>query len=346
MQNEFIRRLLNKTLKPVLVSRLGKVIRKLFPFLRPSCRFFPFMIVVLSDGTVTTCCHDARGENNLGSLYQMDLETVWKEKIEPILSGSSADLYDLIQCKRCLGTSLASLIPRRKDYREWQKFISGYPRVLQVEIMGRCNYGCCFASRIHKYRETKLDLDKTFESIKGFLPHIEQLNLYSCGEPLLHEDFCDFVAKCREGCSSVVMELCTNAMLMDEKVDRCLIEQKVDQVVVSIHGGPGTENMLKYSKYGADYEKVLANIRRLADLRKKYRSEYPRIQTKTILFEWNDTDELMEKLRKDTRAAGVDGVYWALDCGTGALSRSSKRFMQGSKALAVLEANGELFHQL
>ena len=57
--------------------------------------------------------------------------------------------------------------------------------------------------------------------------------------------------------------------------------------------------LLKYSKYGADYNKVMANIKRLTKLRKAYKAKLPIVTIKTILFNWNDTDELINWLRKE-----------------------------------------------
>jgi len=123
---------------------------------------------------------------------------------------------------------------------------------------------------------------------------------------------------------------------MDENISQCFVEQKVNEVVVSIHGGPGTENMLRYSKCGADYQKVLENTQQLIEIRNCSNSKYPIVKVKTVLFDWNDTDELMNQLRKDTQKIGVDHLYWVLDWEKGGLSHSSKRFTQNSKELDTL----------
>ncbi len=328
----------DRTLKPVMFSRYGKAMRKIFLALRPWCRPFPNTIVILSDGTVTTCCNDMTGENKLGSVYENDISEIWEKKAKPILFG---DLYDLKKCKECIGGRYARLISRKASFHKWQDYARGYPKTIQIEIMGRCNYGCCWSTQISKYRETRPDLDRVFENIKSFLPKVEKLNLFNLGEPLLHEGFCDFVKKCRRESETLNMWLCTNGMLMDEKISRRLIEEKLNTVTVSIHGGPGTESMLKYSKYGADYDKVLANIKQLTDLRSSYKSALPKVQIKTVLFDWNDTDELMDRLRRDAKAVGADLLYWILDRETGGLEHSSKRFTMYSKDLGELIRRGE-----
>jgi len=330
--------ILRVALRPLMFPKYGKRIRKIFPIIRPYCKYFPQLINILSDGNVTTCCLDPYGKNKLGSVYKHDISEIWNNKIKNILI--SGDLYDLEQCRDCIGSEHAPLFPKKADYLKWQNLVYQYPKGIQIEVMGRCNYGCCCSSEVYKYRnnnETKPDLDRIFENIKSFFPKIENLNLFNHGEPLLHDGFCDFVKKCRKESGTLSMNLATNGMLMDEKISRCLIEQKIRYVSISVHGGPGTENMLKYSKYGADYNKVMANVKRLTELRKMYKSKSPIVAIKVILFNWNDTDELMGWLRKDAKAAGADKIIWALDGSTGYGLRSSKRFTLGSDKLQRLQ---------
>jgi len=325
-------------LKSLMLSQHGHAIRTLRPSLRPHCRVFPWMLVILSDGTVTTCYCDPFGHNELGSVYDNDIAEIWNTRIRDVVEG---DLYRMPTCRTCIGSQFAPLVSDPDDHKRWRQRLAGYPDVLQIEIMGACNYACCNTRKIHENRDTKLDLDRVFENIRSFLPHIDLLNLFNYGEPLLHERFRDFVGQCRALSPTLKMKVSTNGMLLDEKIARCLIEQKVNWVTVSVHGGPGTENMLKYSKRGADYDRVLANVKRLIDLRSEANEELPEVRLKALLFNWNDTDELMDTLRRDGARVGADIVSWALDNGTGGLPRSSKRFTPTSPDWRQLQARGE-----
>lgn len=327
--------LIGRTLTPVLSSKSGRLIKKI---LRPTCSFFPKSIVILSDGSVTTCCFDPFGFNKLGSVYEQDIVQIWEKKIRGILF--SGDLLSLKQCKECVGLSHLRLFTKKSEYLKWQNFGRSYPVTIQLEVMASCNYGCCYSGQVYKYRnnqQTKPDLDKIFDNIKSLLPNISCLSLFNFGEPLLHEGFCDFVRKIRKYSEKMYLSLATNGMLLDENIARCLIEQKVDEVSISIHGGAGTENMLKYSKYNADYDRVMANVRLLTGLRREYNSKFPYIEIKTILFNWNDNDEAMERLRKDVRASGADKINWTLDCLTTGSPRASRRFVAGSGELKNLQ---------
>ncbi len=333
--------ILNLLLKPVAASRYGKEIKKIFPFFFPRCDIFPSQIVILSDGSVTTCCYDAFGENIFASVYAEPFEKIWNGQIRNIVKRG---LCDLPKCRKCIGNPHVSALSNKKQRTEWQNLANGVPMVLSVEIMAQCNYNCCRANEMHKFRKsTKADLDKIFKNIRSLIPRIQWLFLFYIGESLLHEGFRDFVRKCRAESSTVNMLLSTNGMLLTEDTSRFMIEQRFNRLIVSIHGGPGTENMLKYARTGADYETVLKNVRRCVELRNAGQSVYPAVEVKTVLFNWNDTDELMNTLRRDVKATGATGPYWTLNWETGNREMSSKRFYPGSGALERLRRQGELW---
>lgn len=70
-----------------------------------------------------------------------------------------------------------------------------------------------------------------------------------------------------------------------------------------------------------------------------------KVRVRTVLFNWNDTDALMDMLREDVRATGLkpqqDRQYWVLDVAGPDAPRSSKRILPGSAALDALRARGE-----
>lgn len=339
-----------KIVKQLMLSHSGPEWRKKHPKFLPWCSLFPHGVVILSDGKVTTCCLDTQGLNNLGNVFEQDLSQLWANNITQVVKSG---LYSLHACRTCIGNEGApSLISDPVDYQVWTEIFRDFPRNLTLEIMGACNYGCCVAPDIHKYRSTtKLDLHRLFPRIKPALGKIENLLLFNYGEPLLNPGFCDFIANCRRETDTMQMVLATNGLLMDEKIAASLIKWRVDSVIVSVHGGPGTANMLKYAKYGADYEQVLTNVAQLLALRNQNRSAFPKISLRAILFDWNDTDELMNQFREDAAHLGLsaaggdyrkDNYHWILDGGYGRGARSSRRFALGNRETADLIQSGEL----
>jgi len=136
--------------KEAMLSPAGKIIRALLPQFKPWCTEFPGShIVILSDGSVTTCCREALGENAFASIYEKPVENIWKEDVKQLVTG---DLYDLKRCRNCIGTCPVSLISNPDDYHTWVHIPDGDMDSLTIEIMGACNYGCCIAKDIGKRR--------------------------------------------------------------------------------------------------------------------------------------------------------------------------------------------------
>jgi hypothetical protein len=326
----------------------GKLLRILYHRYRPICSEFPAGICILSDGTITTCCHDPFGRNRFSSIYSRTIDEVWKKDVDRTLK---CGLYNLEGCRDCIGSPMASITSTRKQYSNWRQWSKRYPNFITIEIMGACNYGCCVSREMKKHRSTlKPDLGKIFEQIKSYLPHVKELRLFNYGEPLLHDDFSGFIEKCRSQSDRLRLYLATNGLLMDERYSQTFIANKLDYIIVSVHGGPGTANMLKYSRYGADYDCVLFNVKRLLEMRNQAKEKRPSVGLRAILFNWNDSDSEMDKFRKDARSLGLkatsgewntDNYHWMLDVGTNG-QLSSRRFTAGSSELKKLISAREL----
>ncbi|MBI2353849.1 MAG: glycosyltransferase [Deltaproteobacteria bacterium] len=333
-----------KLVREMISAPVGRFIRLALPRYNPYCLFyFPQMMLnILSDGSVTTCCFDPLGKNGFASIYEKDLAAIWAEDVPRVMCG---DFYENMGCIPCFGCeNRSSLINEPGKKEEWLRLTDAAPNEIQLEITANCNYSCvsCNSKIIRELRSADLDLEVTFKNIRSMLKKVRKLNLYNYGEPLLHKGFSDFIQKCRAESDDLILELATNGMLLNESISRAIIENRVNRIIISAHGGPGTENMLKYSTHGADYEKLLANIRMLIRLREEYRSELPKISLRAILFEWNDNDEDTDRLRNDARKLGLsathgqydtDNYHWILD---GATKHASKKYVRGSAALQGL----------
>lgn len=340
-----------KLVKQIMLSSLGKAIRKSLPKFRPYClNYFPQMMInILSDGTVTTCCFDAFGDNRFGSIYEKQLSKIWKDDLPCVMQG---DFYEYKRCLQCVGLQgWAPLVNEKGKREEWLEWAHKTPNEIQIEITSSCNYACitCPSSALRQLRDAYLDLDVTFNNLRSMLKKIHKLNLYNYGESLLHKGFSQFVNRCRTESEELILELASNGMLLDNEMSTALIESKVNRLIISVHGGPGTENMLKYASRGADYEKVLENIRHLVQLRNKLGATLPKISLRAILFNWNHNDEDMERFRRDAKKLGLsatwghydtDNYHWILDSGA---QFASKRFYSGSDALKALIDSREFF---
>lgn len=328
-----------RRVKAIQESSLGPLARRLVPGLRGQCTFFPDNLVILADGDITTCCIDFLGKNAFGNVEETSVRDLYNTRVKDIVKKG---LYVLPSCRTCLGGPLAPYSLSNETRSRWLKRADLPLRSLQVELVARCNYDCCSSNQMRHYRrKTKADLDKIFVAIHGVLPELEELYFFNNGEPLLHQDFCSFVSKCRANAPRARFHISTNGMLLSERVAECMVDNSFNNVTVSVHGGPGTENMLRYSKYGADYDRILENVKRVTSLRDARGNRYPEVELKAVLFNWNDSDELMDILRRDAKLVGASRVFWVLDWNGPEDPRASKRFFPGSPELRNLVRRGE-----
>lgn len=324
-----------------------KIKNKFFSKPKPTCIEIANRFIMLSDSSTTTCCLDSHGKNSYGNLQKMSIENCVNSKKFKKLTNN---LYSSKLCRNC---KYLNSNPTSKEIQEYKDNLNKGFKGAQIEIAAKCNYACldCASNYLHKRREPMPDLDKVFENIKAILPNLEYINCYNYGEPFINPKFINFIEKCRSVNSKLIIGISTNGMLLTREKAQSLVDNQVDWVLFSLHGGPGTENMLKYAQRGADYEKVLENIKQLKEIRDARNSSVPKISIRAILFNWNDTDELMEQFRNDVKKIGItnvnngvsneDNYHWILD-GASPSERSSQRFICGNKEYHWLKDRKEL----
>lgn len=328
------------------IKDLGKVFEQ-----KPTCWEITNRFFVLSDGSVTTCCMDGFGANTYGNIYNDNsVETCRNSKKFKDLT------KNLLSSSVCVTCPFKVSNPTKAQVKEYMQNLQNGPEGAQLEIAGKCNYACdqCWANVIPEKRDPMPDLDVMFDWIKPVLPKLKYINGFNFGEPFLNPKFPDFLLKCKSVNEALSIGISTNGMLLTEEKAKKVVEAQVSWMMFSLHGAPGTDNMLKYSNQGADYEKVLKNIKMLKDIRDSQGLEYPKISVRVILFNWNDTDELMDKLRADMASIGInaassqkgisefaeDHYHWILDANSPS-ERSSQRFFAGNDLLKELIKRNE-----
>lgn len=303
--------------------------------------------VMLSDGSVTTCCLDGYGINTYGNLHKMTYEEcINSKKFKKLLA-------NMCSSKICRSCQHRIKNPTEEQLKEhFEKLKKGH-RGTQVEIAASCNYACteCPANNVHEKRNPMPNLDIVYENLKNILPKLEYINCYHFGEPLLNTQFMPFLEKIRKANPTLRIGISTNGMLMTKEKAQKIVDNAVDWIVVSLHGGPRTENLLKYANRGANYETVIKNIKQLKEIRDNSGKTLPKISMRAILFNWNDTDELMDEFRQAAKEIGIDNpcngdqnqdnYHWILD-GASPQPRASQRFLYGNEEYNRIKASKEL----
>ena len=102
----------------------------------------------------------------------------------------------------------------------------------------------------------------------------------------------------------------TNGLALTEEKARRLVHSGIDEVTFSIDGA-SQDAYVKYRQRG-NFDKALANLRAMADEKRKSGRDVPHLNWRYILFNWNDADEEMNKAREIAAEVGVDRLCWEI----------------------------------
>ncbi|MBU2633720.1 MAG: radical SAM protein [Nanoarchaeota archaeon] len=150
----------------------------------------------------------------------------------------------------------------------WYAFKSGnkasLPFKLQIENCNVCNLKCeMCAINYMKRKKGFLSFEKfkyAFDSVKPCY-----LNLTGIGEPLLNKDIFNMVKYAKNRKSFVKMD--SNAVLLDKETIKNLLNSKIDIISISIDSVK--KEIYETIRKGANFNKVLNNIKNLVEIRNK-----------------------------------------------------------------------------
>jgi MoaA/NifB/PqqE/SkfB family radical SAM enzyme/alpha-beta hydrolase superfamily lysophospholipase len=130
------------------------------------------------------------------------------------------------------------------------------PLIANIEITTYCNFKCRFCARTRLGRSNRHMPFDTFRNILALLPNIYRITLVGLGEPLLHPQLADFVRYAKSLRKKV--GLVSNAMLLDEKTGRKLLDSGLDSIAFSLDASD--QKSSDSIRKGTDFSKVINNI--------------------------------------------------------------------------------------
>lgn len=160
---------------------------------------------------------------------------------------------------------------------------------LRLDIINKCNLRCIMChyqdDGIFKRPAEKMTLDafrKLFDTISPFVKAV----MLSCGdEPLLSEHFSSIVSYISSKTPPIEISFCTNAMLLDDKIRRLSIEKGIIHTLFSMDGC--TRKTYESIRTGAKYDRIVANIFALKEMKKSSNSKYPLLIVNYVMMNSN-----------------------------------------------------------
>jgi radical SAM protein with 4Fe4S-binding SPASM domain len=162
------------------------------------------------------------------------------------------------------------------------------PRFLQIEPVGQCNLRCQMCPV--RFREDGPPFGppafmaiELFREVIDQFPGLEELQLQGLGEPMMHPRFFEMVAYAtargiRVGANSNM------TLLNDRRAELCVTSGLAD-LHVSIDGA--TAETYERIRVRARFDRVVGNVRRLVDVRRRLGSATPRLRMVVVAMRRN-----------------------------------------------------------
>lgn len=174
---------------------------------------------------------------------------------------------------------------------------------LHIEITSMCNERCIHCYIPHEKKVSKIDPDLFYDILKQS-KDMKLLHLtLSGGEPMLHENFCDFLAECRKNDFSI--NVLSNLTLLNEKIIEEMKTNPLLGVQVSLYSMD--ENIHdSITQIKGSYEKTKKSILKLIE------NDIPLKISCPILKENKDSyDDVIKWAKKHKLLVGNDFVILA-----------------------------------
>lgn len=196
-------------------------------------------------------------------------------------------LHHDIAGKDILSSNDSVYIEYRKKWDENPKHLEpgNFPIHIDIEVTSFCNLRCPFCATTYSGSEIKNGFME-WEIVKKVLDEAGEQGAYACkfnmrGEPLLHKELGRFIKYAKKkGIIDVFFN--TNGALLTEEKARMLIDSGLDRLTVSFEGFKKT--MYEKHRVGANFERVVANVEKLRELRNRLNSNKPKIRIQAVLI--------------------------------------------------------------
>jgi radical SAM protein with 4Fe4S-binding SPASM domain len=192
-----------------------------------------------------------------------------------------------------------------RDKAAGRELLSAKPLRLHFEINDYCNLKCVMCSR----ESLKIPKDSgalSLEKVKLMAPFLRTatyVGIAGNGEPFMHVELLDILEYIRS--FDCVPSIITNCTLLRQPTCDRLAKLGPSLLMASIDGG--TKQVFETIRKGANFERIVENLERLRDTKKRFGTPYPVVNFITCLMRENLDDlENVVRLAKRVEAAEVN----------------------------------------
>ena len=183
-----------------------------------------------------------------------------------------------------------------KESRAQSIRVKAYPIRGYLETTNRCNLRCQMCGQSF-FEGEKSDLsDEIIHRIRPLFPYFQELSIFGFGEALVDKRIFNILEMIPDYVST---RLVTNGILLDENAARGLIQHQLKQLYISMEAT--NEDTYAFVRGGRFFNKVIENIDRLMQMKKKQNAQFPEVAVaftfmKRTVAEFLDFMELAARL--------------------------------------------------
>lgn len=159
----------------------------------------------------------------------------------------------------------------------------------RLDIINKCNLRCVMCRysdpEIFQRPTKKLSLDDFRGQFAELAPYVRNVVLSCADEPLASNHFGDILSYLADEHPHLDVEFCTNATLMTARIRRLLIEKGVAHLMFSLDGV--RKETLERIRVGAKFERIVANVLALRDLKRRTGARRPAFIFNFVMFDDN-----------------------------------------------------------
>jgi radical SAM family protein/iron-sulfur cluster protein len=291
-------------------------------------------LVMLCDGRIVCGCADPYGRRVLGDARRSSVHDIWTgatiAQLRADLNGGGS---------RFCGDCPLKLPLEKQESPAARSLDAGpLPSRMYIECTAACNISCAQAccapeTGITRTRQAgMLDFDLFTRVIDEAGASLIRIDFFNYGEAFLHKraiEMCEYI---KTRFPSIYLYTSTNGLAFTEAQARRLVRSGIDEVTFSIDGAT-PEVYGRYRQRGR-FETAVANLRAMADEKRRTGRDLPFLNWRYILFMWNDSDEQMNRARMLAADVGVDRLCWELT--DHPEDSYSRRFVPGSADLDAI----------
>jgi radical SAM protein with 4Fe4S-binding SPASM domain len=165
-----------------------------------------------------------------------------------------------------------------------EEVFTGFPTRINIEPTNKCNLRCNMCPRKDLTRpvgEMDMELfEKLAQEISRHPP--AEVRLHKDGEPLLAPHIFDFIGAMKAIAPSTLLNMDTNALLLDEEKAEKLLDSRLDVLLFSINAA--TAETYKQVRGSSKFDRVVANIERFLQMRKERGYVLPAVKVQLIVM--------------------------------------------------------------